>query len=65
MSNTINGLTYYTKQELIDAWLLRYPTDIDCPDLEHNALGGYVHTVDGFIEYTYYPLRIKRQETPS
>jgi hypothetical protein len=41
----------FTKADLITAWLLAHPND---PDYYHNALGGYIETKDGFVEYTYY-----------
>lgn len=47
---------YYTKQELIDIWLARWPQDADCPSLEHNALAGHVETARGFIWFSYYGL---------
>lgn len=40
----------YTKQELIEEWLAKFPDDKENPDLEQMALAGYVKRPDD----TYY-----------
>jgi hypothetical protein len=42
----------FTKAQLVSRWLQAYPQDKDDPDLEFNALAGYVETKDGlFVAY--------------
>lgn len=44
----------YTKQELIKEWLAKYPKDANCPDLEHNAIAGYVQNKQGYFYWASY-----------
>ncbi len=49
---------YYTRAELIKIRILRVPGDAKSPDLEFNALAGYVETRRGFIEYSFYRMEL-------
>lgn len=47
----------FTKKQLIDLWLAKYPDDLNHPDLEQQALAGYVKLKNGlYIWYGLYKL---------
>jgi hypothetical protein len=43
--------TKFTKTELVTQWLASYPQDKNDPDLEFNAVAGYVETKDGMFSH--------------
>lgn len=45
---------YFTKQQLIDQWIERFPEDIGDADLGETAIAGYVETEKGFVWASYY-----------
>lgn len=47
----------FSKNDLLERWIAKYPSDKRCPDLHQKALAGYVQLKNGrYIEYGLYRL---------